>query len=178
MTLLWIYLTLGLCVLPIMAFESRKNPTAVWHACLRDKVLNFLFSFLMTLIMYLLWPMYLGLWLNKRWQDAHPKPIIPAPVFAVTAADLGRAFSRTEIEARHLIDDPMGAVPHVPFGHLNAVWLGFVDQLEGSETLYAFEARWKEYSRWTQLRSGYVAVKGDAIGPFCITEIIDVPNGE
>lgn len=188
MNLIWTYLLLGLCALPIMAFEWwRKrsetneelenliarinNPHPVWHERLRDKVLG---PMLAILAMYLLWPLYIGLWLRNKWVETRPEqepePRPPKPKFAVSAADLGMAFSRTEIEAQNRIDDPMGAVPPLPFGHLNPVWVRFVDKLEGDETLYSFDAPWRHWGN--EQRRGYVAVKNGIPGQFIITEII------
>ena len=191
MNLIWIYLLLGLGALPIMAFEWRKkrnethedlekliahinNPSPAWHERLRDKVLA---PLLATLAMYLVWPLYIGLWLKNGWQEARPgpepEPIPQKPKFAVFATDLGTAFSRAEIEAQNRIDDPMGAAPPLPFGHLHAKWARFVEVLEGDETLYSFDAPWRHWGN--ERRRGYVAVKDGVPSRFIITEIIALP---
>ena len=72
--------------------------------------------------------------------------------------------SLVDIEAREVVDDPLHAVPNLPFGHLHGVWKAFLTGLEPGSELWSFRSRWTtQYS--DTLFEGYVSVKGDAIGP-------------
>lgn len=47
----------------------------------------------------------------------------------VYPAKLLEKLPREEIEARELINDPLQAVPNLPFGHPNDVWCRLLEQL-------------------------------------------------
>lgn len=93
----------------------------------------------------------------------------PEPVFAVTRADLLERLTLADIEAAELVDDPLHAVPDMPFGHLNKVWQTFVDGMEPGSELWSFRGRWKTQYRDWQLQ-GYVALHGEKIGPYFCTK--------
>jgi hypothetical protein len=88
--------------------------------------------------------------------------------FAVTHEDFLTQMSLPEIEKREMVLDPMGAAPRLPFGHLNPVWRKFLEETQPSDVFWSFSAK---YTRWqrTELRQGYVVVRGDEIGPFFMT---------
>jgi hypothetical protein len=79
-----------------------------------------------------------------------------------------KKLSKAEIEAIEHINDPLHAVPNLPFGHLNRVWLAFVDGLEPECELWSFRGRWKTQYSDDQMQ-GYVALLGGKIGPYFLT---------
>ena len=89
--------------------------------------------------------------------------------FAVTEGDLLEKLSIPEIEARERIVDPMGAVPNLPFGHLNAAWLKFKTAMEPHDSLSSFSARWLPGWGREEILVGYVIVSGDRIGAHFLT---------
>lgn len=50
--------------------------------------------------------------------------------FAVECGHLREALTVPQIEAREEVSDPMGAVPDLPFRHLNAAWKSFIDGVQ------------------------------------------------
>ncbi|WVM93015.1 hypothetical protein ULG90_02285 [Halopseudomonas pachastrellae] len=50
--------------------------------------------------------------------------------FAVTEDHLLESLTVAEIEARERVADPLGAVPDLPFGHLNTAWQEFLAECE------------------------------------------------
>ena len=74
-----------------------------------------------------------------------------------------------QIEAREMVSDPLGAVPALAFGHLNAVWVEFVSKLRAGDEIWAFTAQWR--SRWIgdEVRSGYVVTTDGVPGAYLIT---------
>jgi hypothetical protein len=46
--------------------------------------------------------------------------------FAVERGYLQERLTVEQIEARELVSDPLGVVPTLPFGHLNAAWKTFI----------------------------------------------------
>ena len=49
----------------------------------------------------------------------------PKPAFKIVPRDLGQALSIEAAEANERVEDPLGAVPALPFGHLNPAWVQF-----------------------------------------------------
>lgn len=88
--------------------------------------------------------------------------------FAVTRKDLQAALSIQEIEAREMVFDPLGAVPNVPFGHLNAEWVRFIEGVRTEDRLWSFSSHWTKCGH-KRLLQGYVIVRGEEIGDYCLT---------
>ena len=79
--------------------------------------------------------------------------------FAVEPVHLQAWLTLEEIEAREMVDDPLGAVPHVPFGHLNAAWRTFLESRANGDELWSFTAQWQTWLLQPELRSGYALVR-------------------
>lgn len=89
--------------------------------------------------------------------------------FAVEQEHLIAQQDLNEIEARERVTDPLGAVPELPFGHLNAAWLAFNAKLEPGDSFWTFSAQWKPSWGREEMREGYVIVRLDGIGPYFLT---------
>jgi hypothetical protein len=66
-------------------------------------------------------------------------------------------------EAREMVIDPLGAVPTLPFGHLNAAWTEFTEELESGCELWSFRRHWVTEYR-NNVHEGYVALQSDKVG--------------
>ena len=86
----------------------------------------------------LLWPLAVAFWVSEFW----PKPEKPARVpdpedaFDIKSAHLLRTVTAAEAESQAIVFDPLGRVPALPFGHLNAGWLRLLAQMQESDTLW------------------------------------------
>ena len=93
-------------------------------------------------------------------QDASA-PGAPAPQeereFAVTRAHLHEPLTIPQIEARAAVADPLGAVPKLPFGHLNAAWKIFIAGVAADDEIWSF---WQTPWGRKEIRAGYVVVRG------------------
>jgi hypothetical protein len=89
------------------------------------------------------------------------------PEFKITREDLLAEMSLSEIEEREMVLDPMRAAPCLPFGHLNPAWKKFLEDVQPSDVYWSFSAQFTPW-RWTELRQGYVVVRGEEIGPYFI----------
>jgi hypothetical protein len=99
-------------------------------------------------------------------------------VFQVEREHLGTPVEIIDIEAKEKVFDPLGAVPDVPFGHLNTAWREFTAQMADGDRLWTFSAKWQSDWGNPELRDGYVIVKPDAgLGAFFMTRwiILDKP---
>ena len=50
-------------------------------------------------------------------------------------AHLQERLTVMQIEAREVVADPLGAVSDLPFGHLNAAWKTFVEEVGADDEL-------------------------------------------
>ena len=80
--------------------------------------------------------------------------------FALNDFELTRQVSIEEVERTNLIQDPMEAVPNIPFGHCNARWVVFKDSLQDNETLWEFESTRSEL-KGVQAMWGYAVKRRD-----------------
>jgi hypothetical protein len=70
-----------------------------------------------------------------------------------------------EVEQRERVFDPMGAVPDLPFGHLNAAWQKFRDGLEPQDVIWTFSAHLQIKWQGEETITGYLAVCNNRIDP-------------
>lgn len=94
---------------------------------------------------------------------------IDEPEFAVTRDDLQTQLSIQEIEQREMVFDPLRAAPNVPFGHLNAAWKKFCEDLGPHDSLWSFAAHWTSPWGGKDFRQGYAIVRGEEIRRHFIT---------
>ena len=111
------------------------------------------------------WPIAVGLKLKElltRWSLGR----VPDPEgFVVRKTDLEQSFTIAEIEERERVVDPLGAVPDLPFGHLNSAWRRFVDMQEPGDTVWSFSTRRKSTLGREEWCRGYVWVRSWSRGP-------------
>ena len=80
--------------------------------------------------------------------------------FAVERSHLQERLTVLQIEAREVVTDPLGAVPDLPFGHLNAAWKTFAEGVGADDELWSFTAPWQTTWGRREIRTGYVVVRG------------------
>ena len=93
-------------------------------------------------------------------------------------AHLHEPLTVPQIEAREAVEDPLGAVPNFPFGHLNAAWKTFIEGVAADEELWSFTAPWQTTWGRKEIRTGYVVVHGGSPAKHFLTmwkEIEDEP---
>ena len=121
------------------------------------------------------WPALIYYFIKEHW---FPDPPYVEKVFAVEKSHLGEALSLEDIEARERVHDPMGAVPELPFGHLNVAWQEFLGQRVEGDALWNFSAIWQGDWGSPEERAGYVIIRADSsIGPYFLTrwDNLDTP---
>ena len=86
----------------------------------------------------LLWPLAVAFGVS----EFRPKPEkltrVPDPedAFDIKSVHLLRTVTAAEAESQAIVFDPLGRVPALPFGHLNAGWLRLLAQMQESDTLW------------------------------------------
>jgi hypothetical protein len=159
------------------------EPEATW----KQRVANvFLYPLAIVFIFIPLWPVVLSVelhlpWYKLKFWTSKAERSVPwtltdeEPEFKVSMPDLLEKLSRAEIEAIEQVDDPLGAAPNIPFGHLNSTWQAFVDGLEPDCELWSFRGRWNTRYRDWQMK-GYVACNGEEIGEYYLTVRLSMPQ--
>ena len=88
--------------------------------------------------------------------------------YKVRKSDLMNRLSIDEIENRERVHDPLGAVPELPFGHLNQAWMTFLEKCIEQDELWSFSGLHKAY--WgKEMQSGYVRVTAGEPGDYFLT---------
>jgi hypothetical protein len=108
----------------------------------------------------LLWPLVLGYDLRTRHPINWNRKARPEPAFVPRRRELKQRLTVEEAEARERVNDPLGAVPDVPFGFLNGRWQEFLAQQQPGDGLWSFESRRKELGSHV-VRQGYAWVRSD-----------------
>jgi hypothetical protein len=88
--------------------------------------------------------------------------------FALSDFELTRQVTIEEVERTNIIQDPMEAVPNIPFGHCNARWVVFKDALQEKETLWEFESTRSEL-KGVQAMWGYAVKRDGRVDRFMTT---------
>jgi hypothetical protein len=88
--------------------------------------------------------------------------------FALNNFELTRQVTIEEVERTNIIQDPMEAVPNIPFGHCNARWVVFKDALQANETLWEFESTRSEL-KGVQAMWGYAVKRDGRVDRFMTT---------
>lgn len=79
--------------------------------------------------------------------------------FAVERSHLQERLTVPQVEAREVVTDPLGAVPDLPFGHLNAAWKTFIGTAGVGDEVWSFTAPWHTTWGRKEVRAGYVIVR-------------------
>lgn len=89
-------------------------------------------------LIFLLWPLAFGMVLKDRFYPTVWKPD-PEDAFACHRKHLVRVVSPDAAEAEAKVVDPLGRVPDLPFGHLNAGWRALLANRQLGDLLWYFE---------------------------------------
>ena len=125
-----------------------------------------------------IWPVMVLILLEDK-LNIGPGAPVPERVFAVKRADLLEKLTVEQIEARERVQDPLGAVPDLPFGHLHAAWKVFLAGCQPGDKLWSFSARWPGDWRGEEQREGYVRVRLTGPGPAfeTVRRLLAEPDG-
>ena len=177
------YLGIGIAVLAIVyaahsltkdkAMESLQERVASFNPDrkrLSYRILNNIVGpALAVIFVVIFWPiavyMKMKMLLSKNGSDKS----LEEAEFAVDRQHLRDRLTVSEIEGREVVTDPLGAVPELPFGHLNAAWTNFLENNTEGDELWSFSARWQPKWGRQEIRSGYVIVHDGVPGAYFLT---------
>lgn len=178
-----IYMGLGLLVAAVVVIShlrmKRDQPSSLmdaikslnpsrqrfWYRVLED----FVVPMLTFILVWLVWPVAIVLTIIEMLKDkkagVNRDQRSKSKMFFLSKDALLKEMTVAEIERTNMVIDPMDATPNVPFGHLNALWVGFRDGLEPDETLHLFESVGPNTFK-RQLIWGYAVCKAGRIDRF------------
>ena len=97
-------------------------------------------AILLVLLIVPFWPVIVFVKVKQIISAEPDSTATDKPVFAVARSELLEQLSIDEIEQREKVVDPLGAVPDLPFGHLNAAWKKFLEVMEPQDSIWTFSA--------------------------------------
>ena len=148
------------------AFDPRRNNFTY------RVLVDFIIPTLVFFLIWLVWPFAIGLKLKETFtkkpaiEEARKRPEIKE--FTLTNDELLREVSIEEVERTNFIQDPLEAVPNVPFGHCNARWVELRNSLLPNETLWEFETKRSELLG-AELMWGYAVKVDERVDRFMTT---------
>jgi hypothetical protein len=92
----------------------------------------------MVLLWPLAWKLSVGYWLQARRQKRDRL----ASIFKVQPQHRTERLSIEQIEALEMVEDPLRAVPSLPFGHIHSQWAEFKAAIQPGDELWAFGTQW------------------------------------
>jgi hypothetical protein len=187
MDYLYIYVGLGVLILVFMLiYQWRHGQETPWrdlrrwddlHGTQRSRWYrtrrDLLDPALTGVVVVMFWPVAMVMQAREiqslREQDRYRRE----QTFTVLKANLLHPVRLEEVEATERVHDPLGAVPDLPFGHLNAAWRRFIAQIDLDTELWRFKA-----VRGNRVRTGYVLVShGGMPGTyFLVTDVVPSPD--
>jgi hypothetical protein len=121
---------------------------------------NYLLPVLAAIVFMIVWPGAFYMKVKEDFSKKGNRILNQKRKFAVEHAHLKERMTIQQIEAREVIEDPLGAVPNLPFGHLNAAWKTFIEAVAADDELWSFTAHWETMWGRKDVRTGYVVVRG------------------
>ena len=182
MIFLYLYCTIGLIFFLLACggsfSEGNGPPTYVgsfWDSLkpspmrVRERLRGISFFLFACVVVVAFWPVCCLIQLHDRYNAAKGDRDKPPP-FAPVSGDLLELLDISTIEQREMVTDPFGAVPAVPFGHLNRIWVDFRDTVADDARIWSFSAVWTNQSGYRDRKEGYVVVGPDgSIGYHAVT---------
>ncbi len=118
-------------------------------------------------LVWLFWPLVIVIKIKEAIEKRMPsaKQKLGIPKFVLNEDELIEQVTISEVEAKNMIEDPLEAVPKVPFGHLHPKWMTFKYSIQPDETLWSFES-FRSNLSYANSFWGYAIKKDDKIVRF------------
>jgi hypothetical protein len=179
------YLAIGIAVL-LVVFISHRLSTKSELSLIReildgiqsknktrgDRLIDIVMFPLTAILAIVAWPIAVYFKAQGIRSSHKRKADEEAKKFSIARVNLMRQMAVEEIEQREHVTDPLGAVPDLPFGYLNAAWSQFKSNLEPQDSVWSFAAQWTTHLGCREIREGYVVVRGDNIGPHFLKSLL------
>jgi len=85
------------------------------------------------------WPIFIYMVFEGAWtKNRNTDPLCEEKQFATQGMYLKARQTVDEAESQAFTEDPLNAVPNIPFGHLNKGWIVFIEQMSADDELWSF----------------------------------------
>jgi hypothetical protein len=148
------------------AAKKTEEPSGQWLGSPaltpRERLSRSLEPFCLFAVGVAIWPIFVWVMVYEK---LFTVPLPAPPEFKVTREHLRDVLSIESIETGARVIDPLGAVPDLPFGHLNPAWERLKTGMQPGDQISTFIAPWEEFGiRWE--RRGYAVVRGGEAASF------------
>jgi hypothetical protein len=120
--------------------ETRESPapkhSSRWPG-FKDRVIV---PVLVASLVIVFWPVALYWKVKDQASSEETEQPAGQRAFRVARKDLLKRLALEDIERDEMLQDPLGAVPNLPFGHLNPAWQKFKSCLLPDDEVWAFAA--------------------------------------
>jgi hypothetical protein len=141
-----------------------------------DSLINneLMIAFLALMVAIVGWPWFFYFAAKEKLKDRRQKQEEMKFTFSVLKQDLVEKLSISEIEYLEIVNDPLGAVPKVPFGHINIGWLTFKEKMSHSDEIWRYEKDFINRDDHTEKHEGYAIVKDNNIKEYFSTSVFKI----
>jgi hypothetical protein len=149
---------------------SSTDTTKPWQEMIVDKLI---IPIVLAIAIPCAWPIVIYIWIkdhraNKVTEQRVNQSIKDNERLTVNKIDLLSRMSIAEIENLEHVTDPLGAVPDLPFGHLNPAWEKLKGNLIADDEIWTFNATWNKWND-KRLCQGYAILRGEEVPHHCMT---------
>lgn len=177
-----LYVAIGAISFPVLrllvyVFHRKESPS-VWaqeviaalekEKSLSDRIKKTIVWFGSVIMFCLIWPVAVMVGLYALFFDKQtPRYRSEEPSFNCQKDSLIKKVNPIDVEAASYVEDPLGRVPNVPFGHLHQGWIKLLEQLGPTDQLWSFATKgWSikpghspKYSKPCDIYSGFAIVR-------------------
>ncbi|TSA14898.1 MAG: hypothetical protein D4R79_02370 [Comamonadaceae bacterium] len=150
------------------AAKKTEEPSGQWLGSpaltRRERLSRSLEPFGLFAVGVAIWPIFVWVMVYEK---LFTVPLPPPPQFKVTREHLRDVLSIESIETDTRVTDPLGAVPDLPFGHLNPAWERLKTGMQPGDQISTFIAPWEEFGI-TWERGGYAVVRSGEVASFWV----------
>jgi len=115
------------------------------------------------------WPVVIYWKIKEVISSGNPDAVMEPKEFSVSQDYLLTKTSIEVIECEEIVQDPLGAVSDLPFGHLHHAWLKFKENLQSGDDIWTFSAQWESEWGCQERLAGYVIVTDDRPNDYFLT---------
>lgn len=139
---------------------------------LLDKILNGLLAPLIAVVIFLaIWPWLVWMAARDALAGKNNGAEKGRGEFEVCDEFLVCELPLREIECWEMVEDPLGAAPRLPFGHLNPAWEEFKVRRDENGAFWKFSGKHVDDWDTEWLREGYAILNGNGTRPYFLSRL-------
>lgn len=174
MNLFYLYLGTGVLLIALCYGRARLKKDipepVIGYNRHSSKSARYTETLLFLLLLVLIWPVLAWITISEMMPGKTRPELQPEKRFAVEPEHLQEKLSLASIEVREMVEDPLNAVPRLPFGHLNQAWCNFLETVAEDDEIWSFSTEWENPWGRAELRAGYALVRNGVPGRYFLTD--------